>query len=87
VTQRSVAEARNSLSELIERVLGGEEVVITRHGLPVVELKAVRPKPRPMTLEDLQRLRTGRVGKAGGPNAGDLLGRMRDEDDERLLRR
>jgi prevent-host-death family protein len=37
----SVAEAKTHLSELIDRALAGEEVVITRHGRPVVALKPV----------------------------------------------
>jgi prevent-host-death family protein len=36
----SVAEAKNTLPRLIDRALAGEEVVITRHGKPVVELNA-----------------------------------------------
>lgn len=35
----SVVDAKNSLPKLIDRALGGEEVLITRHGKPVVELK------------------------------------------------
>lgn len=35
----SVVEAKNGLPGLIDRALGGEEVIITRHGKPVVELK------------------------------------------------
>lgn len=31
-------EARNSLNSLLDRVQGGEEVVITRHGYPVARL-------------------------------------------------
>jgi prevent-host-death family protein len=34
--QISVTEARASLPELIDQVLAGEEVTITRHGKPVV---------------------------------------------------
>ena len=37
----SVSEARASLPELLDRVLGGEEVTITRHGQPVAVV--VRP--------------------------------------------
>jgi antitoxin (DNA-binding transcriptional repressor) of toxin-antitoxin stability system len=37
----SVAEAKNQLPKLIDRALAGEEVVITRRGKPVVELKRV----------------------------------------------
>ena len=36
----SVAEAKNTLPRLIDRALAGEEVVITRHGKPVVEINA-----------------------------------------------
>ena len=39
--KHSVADAKNSLSELIDRALDGEGVVITRHGRPVVELKPI----------------------------------------------
>jgi prevent-host-death family protein len=35
----SVADAKNGLPRLIDRALGGEEVIITRHGKPVVELR------------------------------------------------
>lgn len=34
----SIVEAKNNLSALIDRALAGEEVVITRHGKPVVRL-------------------------------------------------
>ncbi len=38
----SVAEAKNGLPSLIDKALAGEEVVITRRGREVVEL---RPRP------------------------------------------
>jgi prevent-host-death family protein len=41
----SVAEAKNGLPSLIDRATAGEEVVITRHGRPVAELRPVGPKP------------------------------------------
>jgi len=41
----SVAEAKVHLSELINRVESGEQIVITRHGRPVAHLSAaVAPK-------------------------------------------
>jgi len=40
----SVADAKNSLPKLIDKALAGEEVIITRRGKPVVEL---RPASRP----------------------------------------
>ncbi len=46
MTHYSVAEAKNGLSGLIDKAMAGEEVVITRHGKPVVELRqAASPKP------------------------------------------
>ncbi len=40
-----VAEAKDRLSELIDRAEGGEEVVITRHGRAVATLQPARRKP------------------------------------------
>ena len=37
----SVADAKNTLPRLIDRAIEGEEVVITRHGKPVAELRPV----------------------------------------------
>ena len=34
----SVATTKDNLSSLIDKALAGEEVIITRHGKPVVEL-------------------------------------------------
>ena len=53
----SVAEAKNRLSELIERALAGEDVTITRHGKPVVMLRPVEKLPRPVTQADIDWLR------------------------------
>jgi prevent-host-death family protein len=43
----SVAEAKNQLPKLIDRALAGEEVVITRRGKPVVELRPTALPPEP----------------------------------------
>ncbi|MGA3310688.1 MAG: type II toxin-antitoxin system prevent-host-death family antitoxin [Xanthobacteraceae bacterium] len=78
----SVAEAKNRLPELIDRALKGEDVVITRHGRPVVELKPI-PKPaRKVTAADLDWLAARRVGlKTPSEDAGTFVSRMRDEDE------
>jgi prevent-host-death family protein len=39
VTTYSVADAKNRLPTLIDKALAGEEVIITRRGKPVVELR------------------------------------------------
>jgi prevent-host-death family protein len=82
MTTYSVAEAKNNLSELIDRVLGGEGVVITRHGTPVVKVTAVTPAPRPVTEEDLARLDAlcYRPAKPPSEDAATLVSRLRDED-------
>lgn len=36
----SVAEAKAKFSELLARAEGGERIVVTRHGRPIVELAA-----------------------------------------------
>ena len=44
----NVYEAKTQLSRLLERVAGGEEVVIARAGRPVARLVPIRrPRPRP----------------------------------------
>jgi prevent-host-death family protein len=39
MSTHSVAEAKNRLPALIDKAIEGEEVVITRHGRPVAELR------------------------------------------------
>ena len=81
MSQHSVAEAKNHLSDLIDRTIAGEAVVITRHGHPVVELKPVRPRAKPVTPEDLDWLASRRVEMNSTVDAGTLVSRMRDEDE------
>jgi prevent-host-death family protein len=84
----SVAEAKNQLSSLIERALKGEEVVITKHGRPIVEFRPVEPPARPMTEADIEWLRARRVQPLPDApliDAGTFVSQMRDEDDERLV--
>ena len=77
----SVADAKNHLPALIDRALAGESVVITRHGHPVVELRAVAPTPGPVTPADIAWLNAHRVGaKPAAEDAGVTTSRIRDED-------
>jgi prevent-host-death family protein len=76
----SVAEAKNKLPELIDRALKGEDVVITRHGRPVVELKPIPEPVRPVTPEDLDWLAARRLKLRNvTEDAGTLVSKMRDE--------
>jgi prevent-host-death family protein len=83
MARHSVVDAKNNLSELIARAEKGEEVVITRHGVPVVELRPVRTSgtgPRPMTQGDWDWLDSVRVKLApGAPDSATLVRQMRDE--------
>lgn len=49
MTTYSVADAKNQLPRLIDRALAGEEVVITRRGKPVVELRPASRQAAPAT--------------------------------------
>ena len=78
--KHSVAEAKNKLSELIDRALEGEGVVITRHGQPVVELRPIPKSPKPLTDEDIDWLVKHRVGRRlPREDAGTAVSKLRDE--------
>ena len=53
----SVAEAKAGLPSLIKRAMAGEEVIITRHGKPVAEIRPasiVNPAGQAAALERLR---------------------------------
>ena len=79
----SVVQAKNNLSELLARAEGGEEIVITRHGVPVAKLSAVAANatgPRPMTPADMAWLDANRLKLIpGAPDSATLVRQMRDE--------
>lgn len=54
VTEFAIAEAKARFSELLGRAEAGEEIVIKRHGAPIVKLVAVAPK---LTVEERRRRR------------------------------
>jgi prevent-host-death family protein len=89
MSQHSIAETKDRLSELIDRAENGEELVITRHGHPVARITGIKPPARIVTDADLKWLAERRKGR-GRPreDAGTLVSRMRDEEwVDRLLRR
>lgn len=59
MTEVGTLEAKNRLSHLLDQVLEGEEVIITRHGKPVAKLVAVTPVnlPSDATRETVARLK------------------------------
>jgi prevent-host-death family protein len=81
VSTHSVAEAKTRLSRLINRALQGEDVVITRHGQPVGELKAIPARPQRMTEADWEWIRAHRMPPLPpGEDAVSVVRKMRDED-------
>ncbi len=80
--KHSVAEAKSHLSSLIDRALAGDEVIITRHGTPVVEIRPVVKAGRVVTKEAIDWLITNRVTpeRPATLNAAELIRQMRDED-------
>jgi prevent-host-death family protein len=80
MAKHSVAEAKNKLSQLIDRALDGEDVVITRHGRPVVALTPVPRAPKPITDEAVDWLVKHRVGRRlPREDAGTAVSKLRDE--------
>ncbi|MBK6025619.1 prevent-host-death family protein [Brevundimonas nasdae] len=76
----SVAEAKNNLPKLLDRMLAGEAVTITRRGVPVARLEpaqAVKPTSGPMDMDWLKRVR---IKTEASVDSVTLLRRMRDEE-------
>lgn len=66
MTHYSVAEAKNHLPKLLDRMLAGEEVVITRRGKPIARLAPDKDPVVGFPL-DLEWLDANRVTPAKGP--------------------
>jgi prevent-host-death family protein len=80
MAKHSVVEAKNRLSELIDRALKGEGIVITRHGHPVVELRPISRSSKPITRDAIDWLVERRVGRRmPREDAAAAVRRLRDE--------
>ncbi len=74
----SVAEAKSHLSELIVAVEAGDEVVITKRGVPVA---TIVPRPRPKKKIDLDWLREMTKDiPYQEEDSGTFMRRVRDSD-------
>jgi prevent-host-death family protein len=77
----SVAEAKDGFSGLLDKALGGEEVVITRRGEPIAEIRPVRraaPKPAASIEEWVKHRRDARGRVSIG--SVELLDSLYDEE-------
>ena len=65
-------EAKTHLPKLIERVLAGETIQITRHGIPVANLVPVgKKRDASSVVEELRSLRRGK--RLDGISASELI--------------
>jgi prevent-host-death family protein len=75
----SVADAKTNLPRLIDKALGGEEVVITRHGKPVAELRPVAAPARTSEKATFEWLCSRRLRPAVPIGSVDLLNMIYEE--------
>jgi prevent-host-death family protein len=77
----SIAKAKDNLSKLIDEALAGEDVTITRHGKPVVELRPARAvvagRWSPELIDEIAA--RAKSLPSLGENAANIVRRMRDE--------
>ncbi|MCY4016366.1 MAG: type II toxin-antitoxin system prevent-host-death family antitoxin [Gammaproteobacteria bacterium] len=73
----NLARAKACLSELLDKVEAGEEVVITRRGRAVARLSEVGQSKKPLPLADLAEFRRT-MPKLSRPSA-EMLRELRDE--------
>ena len=78
MTEVSLAEAKAHLSELLDRVERGEEVVITRRGKPAARVSRMAEPLQPIDFAAIRALRDSTPLQAEG--AGDFMRRIRDEE-------
>lgn len=74
----SVAEAKNDLPKLLDRMLSGEEVVITRRGKPIGRLEPIEKPAKPQPKVDLEWLRNVRIKPLTPIDGPALVREMRD---------
>jgi prevent-host-death family protein len=80
MTTYSVADAKAGLPRLIDRALEGEEVIITRHGRPVAEIRPTRAPQTHTQHTSYEWLRARRLARKGvGLTSVELLNQLYDE--------
>jgi prevent-host-death family protein len=80
MTRYSVADAKTGLPSLIDKALEGEEVVITRHGKPVAELRPMAIAAHAAAPASYDWLRKRRQARKGvGLSSVELLNQLYDD--------
>jgi len=75
----SIAEAKNKLPSLVDRAIGGEEVVITRHGKVVAEIRPRKTLSREERTALYARMAENAAKRPVSTSAVDLVRMDRDE--------
>lgn len=83
--QTSVAVLKARLSEYLQAVKGGEEVIVTDRGIPVARLIPVRGTER-LSARMAALVRAGHVRPAAGPLPKDFWSMRRPKDPEAHVR-
>ena len=72
-------EAKTHLSQILDRVAGGEKITIARHGVPVAVLHPAAPAKQAPARAVIEQLRDFRKGQSlGGFSLRDLIEEGRD---------
>jgi prevent-host-death family protein len=73
----SLAQAKARLSELLDKVAAGEEVIVTRHGKAVARISPAERAKKPIDYDRLAEFRAT-MPNLGEPSV-DILRKLRDE--------
>lgn len=78
----AISEAKAKLSALVNAALAGEEVVLTKHGRPVAEIKPIIAAKSPAEkLSAIQRIAAGsKTKRLGGVAAAEADNFLYDDD-------
>jgi prevent-host-death family protein len=79
----SVRESKARLSELVNRAVAGEEVLITVRGRPTARIVAMKGAPekksKPQWVSELRRLRRNRSGNPKAISSQPIIDELREE--------
>jgi prevent-host-death family protein len=82
MTDYPLVKAKEQLSRLIDKALAGEEVTITRHGKPVVDLRprsaSGQGRPKSALIDEIAS--RAKLLPPLKESAAEIVRRMRDED-------
>jgi prevent-host-death family protein len=80
MSEYSVADTKNNLPKLLKRALKGESVIITRHGQPVAEIKALAKAPQRLSAADWASFAKRRILQSPPGNAVAEVRAIRSRD-------